>query len=157
MQLEQFRIYQEERRVKFLAMARERLGGKCSHSGCEKTENLEFDHIVPGSKLRKISEATNWSLEHFLEEVDKCQLLCREHHQQKTTEAGERARGERNGHAKLTESVVLAIRKSDLSYAELALRYEVSKTAITEIRLGRTWKHTGGPVGRRPPGRKRKA
>jgi hypothetical protein len=138
---EEFRIYQEERRIRFLAIARERLGGKCSYLDCNEIENLEFDHIVPGSKVRRISTATNWSLKRFLAEVDKCQLLCRKHHQQKTTEAGEHARGERSGNAKLTEDDVRLIRKSPLPSRKLAEQYKISKTVVQKIKRHEAWKH----------------
>lgn len=81
------RRYQLQRRIERLALARERLGGRCVRCGI--SDGLDFDHIVPGSKLRKISEATNWSLERFLTEVDKCQLLCRLCHIAKSAETGE--------------------------------------------------------------------
>lgn len=66
-------------------MARERLGGKCAR--CGATENLQFDHINPATKVANISEIANWSLARFLAEVDKCQLLCGPGgcHQDKTT------------------------------------------------------------------------
>jgi hypothetical protein len=138
---EEFRKYQEERRLRFLAIARERLGGKCSHLGCEETENLDFDHIIPGSRVRKISEATNWSLNHFLAEVDKCQLLCKKHHSEKTKAAGEYAHGERHGNAKLTDAEVRIIQDSELSLRKLAVQFGVSKTTIRDAKLGNTWKH----------------
>ena len=56
---------------------------------CGATEDLDFDHIDAGTKVRNISEATNWALARFLEEVDKCQLLCRHHHHEKSAEAGD--------------------------------------------------------------------
>ena len=87
MSAEWHREYQRKRARERLAMARERLGGQCVR--CGATEGLQFDHIVPGSRVRKVSEATNWSLERFLAEVDKCQLLCDPCHRQKTIEAGE--------------------------------------------------------------------
>jgi len=151
---EYHRQYQLNRRLERLAMARKRLGGKCAHPDCEVTENLEFDHIIPGSRVRRVSEATNWSMERFLGEVDKCQLLCSKHHHEKTAKCGECAHGEANGHAKLTEEDVVSIRESSLSYKRLALQYGVSKTTITKIKIGAYWKHAGGPVGRRRPGRR---
>jgi len=150
---EYHRQYQLNRRLERLAMAKERLGGKCSYPGCEITEDLEFDHIVPGSRTRKISEATNWSLERFLAEVDICQLFCSGHHHQKSAECGEVAHGEANGRAKLTEQDVLAIRESSWSYSRLAMRYGVSKTVITKIKTGVYWKHVGGPIENRSRGR----
>ena len=80
------REYQRKRRRERLALARERLGGRCVR--CVATENLQFDHIDGFTKVANISEITNWKLERFLEEVDKCQLLCSPGgcHQDKTTE-----------------------------------------------------------------------
>ena len=88
---EYYRKWQEERRIKFLAIAKERLGGCCVR--CGTTENLQFDHIIPGSRIRAISSATNWSLARFLAEVDKCQLLCDAHHREKSKECGEQGGG----------------------------------------------------------------
>lgn len=127
---EQHREYQKKRRLERLAMAVERLGGKCVR--CGSTENLEFDHIIPGSRLRKVSEATNWSMERFLAEVDKCQLLCGPHHREKT-----RAMMEAN--TKLKAWQVDAIRASKLTQAELATRYNVSRTTISNIKLYKRW------------------
>jgi hypothetical protein len=141
---EYHRQYQEKRRLERLAMAKERLGGRCVR--CGATENIDFDHIVQGTKNRKISEATNWSLERFLAEVDKCQLLCHagsgcNGHADKTRDAGEYPQGERNGHAKLTVADIRAIRASTLPNPALAEQYSVTRQAIRSIRLRRTWKH----------------
>lgn len=130
----QHREYQKERYRKRLAIARERLGGKCIK--CEETEDLEFDHIDPASKLRKISEATNWSLARFLAEVDKCQLLCREHHIEKG-----QLNGDMLGGAKVTAKEVREIRASDLTQDSLAAYYGVTRGTIHEIRSRQTWKH----------------
>jgi hypothetical protein len=84
---EQHREYQRERRQKRLALAKVRLGGRCAR--CGATENLQFDHVDGSTKVANISEITNWALERFLAEVDKCQLLCGGSggcHQDKTTQ-----------------------------------------------------------------------
>lgn len=138
------RTYQEKRRLERLAMARERLGGGCVR--CGATDNLDFDHIVPGTRARKISEATNWSMERFLAEVDKCQLLCHPGsgcggHAEKTLESGEHARGEQLSQAKLTEDDVRAIRASTATYTALAAQYGVSRQQIGAIVLRRAWRH----------------
>ena len=59
------------------------LGGKCIE--CGDTQNLEIDHIDRAEK--KIDVAKLWSISRnrYLEELHKCQLPCREHHQQKTS------------------------------------------------------------------------
>lgn len=73
------RIRRQERR-KFLV---EHLGGKCV--GCGITENLQFDHIDRTQKLFSISKKLDYSLEKLLPEVEKCQLLCYECHELKST------------------------------------------------------------------------
>jgi len=59
------------------------LGGKCVV--CDSTENLELDHINPTTKVFSISKM--WSINEaaYLVELAKCQLLCNEHHKQKTS------------------------------------------------------------------------
>jgi hypothetical protein len=81
------REYQKKRARERLAMARKRLGGFCVR--CGATDDLDFDHIDRTTKVRKISEATNWSMERFLAEVDKCQLLCKSCHPIKSAEVGD--------------------------------------------------------------------
>src|SRR5215470_14817083 len=68
------REYQRQRRHERLALARERLGGRCIR--CGATQKLQFDHIDRAAKVANISEITSWSLDRFRAEVDKCQLLC---------------------------------------------------------------------------------
>jgi 5-methylcytosine-specific restriction endonuclease McrA len=84
---EYMREYQRKRSRERIALARKRLGGCCAR--CGATEDLDFDHIDRTAKVRQISEATNWSLDRFLAEVDKCQLLCKSCHRSKSIEAGD--------------------------------------------------------------------
>ena len=58
------------------------LGGKCV--GCGVTEDLQFDHIDRTSKEFSISKKADHELEKIKEELDKCQLLCKECHRIKT-------------------------------------------------------------------------
>ena len=64
----------------------DKLGGQCV--SCGTTDNLEFDHINPLDKSFTISgylASTNaCELEKVLEEVNKCQLLCKQCHRKKT-------------------------------------------------------------------------
>ena len=55
---------------------------------------------------------------------------------------GASARGERNGHAKLTESDVAAIRASKLGGRRLGKHYGVAPSLIWSIRHRLVWKHT---------------
>jgi hypothetical protein len=84
---EQFREYQRNRSRERLALARERLGGACAR--CGTTENLEFDHVDPAAKVREVSASVCLSLEKFLLEVDRCQLLCHACHVDKSVENGD--------------------------------------------------------------------
>ena len=66
----------------------EYLGGKCVR--CGVTEKLEFDHITPVNKSYSIgANITCFSLEELILEADKCQLLCRPCHIQKSIENGD--------------------------------------------------------------------
>ena len=66
----------------------EYLGGKCVR--CGVTEKLEFDHITPVNKSYSIgANITSFSLEELILEADKCQLLCRPCHIQKSKENGD--------------------------------------------------------------------
>lgn len=80
----------EDRRALYdqrIAQYKEYLGGRCAK--CGATEDLEFDHKVPGS--RKFVITTNFEASWVVmkAELDKCQLLCREHHIEKSRECGE--------------------------------------------------------------------
>lgn len=67
--------------------AYEILGGICVR--CGTSENLEFDHIDPSTKLFNITKAYQYSWQKFIDELAKCQLLCTDCHKKKTkTERG---------------------------------------------------------------------
>ncbi len=77
----QMNLYMKRRWVKRRAQAVTRLGGKCVE--CGSTDNLEFDHIDPTTKVCSIARASSFSQVRFDAEVQKCQLLCVEHHKVK--------------------------------------------------------------------------
>lgn len=77
---EQMQEYREKRRQK----ARNILGGKCVR--CSKTDDLEFDHIEPSSKLNTIASLITSSWPIFFNELKKCQLLCKICHQEKSAQ-----------------------------------------------------------------------
>tara|TARA_B100001564_G_C20571144_1_gene638392 strand:- start:28 stop:444 length:417 start_codon:yes stop_codon:yes gene_type:complete len=72
----------KERKKKHRQECLNRLGGKCAV--CGTTSNLEFDHIDPKTKKFKITAGLSYRLEVLFEEVDKCMLLCKKHHIEKT-------------------------------------------------------------------------
>ena len=79
---EEFRIYQRAKRGRSREWALARLGGACVV--CGSTEDLQFDHKDPATKLFEISKAGTYAREKFEAELAKCQLLCVKHHIEKT-------------------------------------------------------------------------
>ena len=65
-----------------IAELKQRLGNKCAQ--CGSTDNLEFDHIYPTTKLFVITQAQSVSTERLDAELAKCQLLCHECHKLKS-------------------------------------------------------------------------
>jgi 5-methylcytosine-specific restriction endonuclease McrA len=78
------KVYQLERYHRRRQQAIDKLGGKCVV--CGDTEDLEIDHI--DYKEKKFNVARLWSAkeELFWTEINKCQLLCKKHHIEKTVE-----------------------------------------------------------------------
>lgn len=77
------RVYNRDRYWRLKAEAYERLGGKCAK--CGTTENLEIDHIDRRTKSVNVTRFCSMSREKFLAELPLCQLLCEEHHREKTS------------------------------------------------------------------------
>ncbi len=69
------------------------LGGKCRV--CGAVEGLEIDHVDPAAKTYNVHRMLILSEAKMWEEVAKCQLLCGQHHDEKTMrEKGFRLAGE---------------------------------------------------------------
>ncbi len=83
--------YMKDRWTKRRADAVKHLGGKCKI--CNETENLEFDHIDATTKINSIAKFSSASESKFWNEVNKCQLLCKEHHVLKSRLNGETGGG----------------------------------------------------------------
>jgi len=73
------RAYKKRRRQQI----KDYLGGKCV--GCGTTENLQFDHIDKRDSSFKIANNVCMAWDKLTAEADKCQLLCKECHQVKTS------------------------------------------------------------------------
>lgn len=59
------------------------LGGECIE--CGSTNDIQFDHIIPETKLFNISQRLHYTISSLLDEVQKCQLLCADCHRKKTS------------------------------------------------------------------------
>jgi len=86
--IEKQKVKREERRI----WALEYFGNKCAE--CSSTLNLEFHHIDKTTKENNISSLYSSSIEVFKRELDKCQLLCKKHHNDKTLEEKKQVRAE---------------------------------------------------------------
>ncbi len=65
-----------------MKLAHDILGGKCVQ--CGSTKYLQVHHKDPSKKKYNIDYATRLSLDKFLEELKKCELLCDSHHSRET-------------------------------------------------------------------------
>ena len=82
----------------------EKLGGKCVV--CGTTDNLEIDHIDRSTKTMAISGLWSCNIQRYEAELKLSQLLCEEHHKQKTSressvDHGEGKTGKRNCYCEL--------------------------------------------------------
>jgi hypothetical protein len=82
--IERDNAQRKQRRLARKKMAIQLLGGKCVN--CGSTERLEFDHIDNDRiGLRGlISQRLHNKVEFLLDELEKCQLLCKSCHVQKS-------------------------------------------------------------------------
>lgn len=62
------------------------LGNKCVI--CKTDQNLEIDHKDCYNKSFSISKLWSCSIEQYLKELSKCQILCKKHHLEKSIQEG---------------------------------------------------------------------
>lgn len=137
---EQQRAYQREwcqrRRAEHLA------GESCVK--CGSTDRLEIDHI---EEHRKVSHRIwSWTDKRRQQELDKCQVLCHDCHQEKTSAyLSKKYQGENSVTAVLTATDVRNARvlyaTGTVSYRFLAETYGVGITTIRNAIIGKTWSH----------------
>lgn len=107
--------------------AKEKLGNSCVK--CGRTDTLELDHINPetksftiGTKLASVSEAK------YIIEIAKCQLLCKQHHIEKTSSEKKRDYCKR-GHKRTADNVnkIRACKQCQLEHAKAWKRKQKHK------------------------------
>ena len=76
------KAYHQKRYARRITEMLDYLGGKCVV--CGSKENLEFDHIDRTTKSYAITRKWTRKWDDLKIELDKCQLLCVEHHKEKT-------------------------------------------------------------------------
>lgn len=79
---EYLKQYQQNRITEGRAYAIAKLGGKCVR--CGSTEDLQFDHIDRSTKVTEITRMFTFARAKLDAELEKCQLLCKPCHLQKT-------------------------------------------------------------------------
>lgn len=114
--------------------------GPCQR--CGSWNNLEIHHRDPS---QKVSNAVwSWSEDRRNVELEKCDVLCRDCHDQIHREM-DHLKGEQIGSHKLTESAVVDIRKrysaGGITLQQLADEYEVDKTQIQRVVKRISWRH----------------
>lgn len=75
-------IWMKKRYHHKMANFRAYLGNKCAQ--CQKSDELEFDHIDPATKLFTIGQRWDYAWGKMKTELDKCQLLCKTCHRAKS-------------------------------------------------------------------------
>lgn len=88
--------YHRKRYTDRMELAVATLGGRCVRCGSE--EKLHIDHIDPEGKIMELSNMTRLSMEKFLKELEKCQILCHPHHNEKHHK-GEITHGTESGYS----------------------------------------------------------
>ncbi len=104
------------------------LGGKCVD--CGRTDELQFDHKDPTTKITNIARLLTSSWDKIKIELVKCQLLCYDCHHNKTIESKDKQH-------KLTfaeaDGIRIKYQTSKYTHQELAIIYKVSKSTIAKI------------------------
>lgn len=125
----------------------EMLGGQCAK--CGATDKLEIDHIDPETKIANVTRLWSKPWPVIEKELAKCQLLCFEHHKEKSVAEGSwiknRVYGEENLSSKLTENDVRIIRESyqsgKMSLDDIAIVYpQVARSTLFRVIQNKTWK-----------------
>lgn len=123
------------------------LGEVCTLCGSDS--QLQIDHIDPQTKSFDLLKrwGTNWNI--ITSELDKCQLLCRDCHVEKTKSDGSGrqlstyARGDKINTSKFSQMDIDSIREKYkpfvYSYSMLAKEYGVSRSSIVHVVKNRTW------------------
>ena len=84
---EEMKLYMRKYRENKRKYIKEKFGGKCTV--CGSTESLEFDHIERSTKVEAIASLLTHKKETLENELNKCQLLCKECHYIKSIECGD--------------------------------------------------------------------
>lgn len=84
-------LWMKKRYHRKMAEFREYLGNKCAQ--CRQANGLEFDHIDPSAKLFTIGQCWDYTWDKMKTELDKCQLLCKTCHREKSIAASQISHG----------------------------------------------------------------
>jgi 5-methylcytosine-specific restriction endonuclease McrA len=126
------REYMRHKYQSRVSAAIEVLGGKCVV--CGSTSQLEIDHKLPLTKISEVTDLTTKSSTTYWKEVDKCQVLCKACHLDKTlAESGKKhAKGV---HGTLTNYITYGCRCTECRAAKAAY-YKEYKQRRKALLLG---------------------
>jgi hypothetical protein len=129
MDLEYHRAYNVERYHRLRAEYIHLLGGKCVI--CGSTNQLEFDHIDPGTKTIDVGKLLSVSKAVRDAEFKKCQLLCKSHHAEKSARESSVGHGGGRSGKKNCSCVPCKERKAQYMREYHARRKAASKASPT--------------------------
>jgi 5-methylcytosine-specific restriction endonuclease McrA len=117
-------------------------GGECAE--CGSSDQLEVDHIDP--KTKKWNPAQIWSRNQSSrdKELEKCQVLCYECHNTKSSAHKSIIHRGTSHNSKLNESQVIEIRirlRNGEVGAKIGRDFNVTRYTISDIKLNKSWSH----------------
>lgn len=132
---------QDRERISYRRLKWINQNGPCKN--CGSSEKLEVDHIDPSTKIS--NTVWTWTEKRRNLELEKCQVLCRPCHIQKSFKEGSMIpfnKGEKNIGAKLTENQVQLIRKlvnEGMIQKDVSNHLNIPKQTINNIIKKHSW------------------
>lgn len=103
---------------------------------CGSTVNLEFDHVDSKDKSFAISRNMSYNFSEIQNEINKCQLLCRQCHIKKS-------KRENDICAKIDADIAISICEEytamGMTQTEIGNRYGLTQSAVGLIVRGERW------------------
>lgn len=111
---------------------------------CGSTTDLQLDHVDPRVKVSH--RIWSWRESRRAVELAKCVPRCRPCHVAKTTKNGENSHvGERNGMSRLRDEDIREVyrlyKAGGLTMRQVAARFDVSVSLVSDVCNGKRWKH----------------
>ena len=112
----------------------DRLGGKCSV--CGSAEDLQFDHMDSSLKEFAISSNLQRSSQYLAGELDKCQLLCKKCHINKSKTCRDTSV---SIDADTANKICIEYLSTEITQHDLGVKYNLSQSEVGRIIRGERW------------------